>query len=684
MAAPHVTGAAALYKASRPARDAGPGQARAPGVRQPRLEDRRRDPDRHHEPLLDVVAHRHCSATSRSPPPSPSDGPRSGRAARVKVRVEAIRAEDVAGPTIEPLGRRRLAARRRRCPTPLLSGFERLDVDAHDHRARRAPPSGTYFVDVTGAIGGTSHTTRVAIVVDTVAPTIGQPWLGDQLRARPTAAAGSAPSAGWPAAHGRDDDHRRLPGPLARRRRRWGAVDRRARVDGAIAGHSVRGRAHAYRAPGPGPRRGRQLERLEPGRAVRRRVVQDTSTTLATSGHLARVALALVVAAARPATRKAHRRVDRPHVHRPRRSRSSRPRGRKRGAARVYIDGVARPRRSTSTAEAPAPAADRVHADLDDDRDPHDPGRRGRDAAPPPGRRRRVRHPPVASRARSQSGRLRPGGRVTVRSSGGLGSRAHDPATRGRSTTVARSMWKGAIQFGLVTIPVKLYTATESEYTIRFNMLHETDLSRIQMKVWCPEDEKVISRGETVKGYEYAPDQYVVITDEDLEKVPLKTVRSIEIEQFAPRDAATEEHAKFTKQSYYIEPDKIGRKAFYLLRQVLEERGLTAICKVVIRDREALAVARPVRGHDAAHDPPLARRDPVDQGPGPAGRGVRVQAGRAQDGRAAGRGDDRVVRPAQLQGRVPRGAAQGHRGQGRGRRDRAARSRSRRAPTSST
>ena len=158
---------------------------------------------------------------------------------------------------------------------------------------------------------------------------------------------------------------------------------------------------------------------------------------------------------------------------------------------------------------------------------------------------------------------------------------------------MARSMWKGAIQFGLVTIPVKLYTATESEYTIRFNMLHETDLSRIQMKVWCPEDEKVISRGETVKGYEYSPDQYVVITDEDLEKVPLKTVRSIEIEQFAPRDETTEEHVKFTKQSYYIEPDKIGRKAFYLLRQVLEERGLTAICKVVIRDREALAALDP-------------------------------------------------------------------------------------------
>src|SRR4029079_2499797 len=98
---------------------------------------------------------------------------------------------------------------------------------------------------------------------------------------------------------------------------------------------------------------------------------------------------------------------------------------------------------------------------------------------------------------------------------------------------------------------------------------------------------------ETVKGYEYAPDQYVVITDEDLEKVPLKTMRSIEIEQFAPRDDLSSSQAQFTKQAYYIEPDKIGRKAFYLLRSVLQEKGLTAICKVVIRDREALAAMDP-------------------------------------------------------------------------------------------
>jgi len=157
---------------------------------------------------------------------------------------------------------------------------------------------------------------------------------------------------------------------------------------------------------------------------------------------------------------------------------------------------------------------------------------------------------------------------------------------------VPRSMWKGAIQFGLVTIPVKLYLATESRAGVSFHMLHEKDLTRIQMKVWCPEDEEVIPRTETVKGFEYAPDKYVVITDEDLEKLPLKTVRAIEIEQFVESDEAAQ-HTKFVKQAYYLEPDKVGRKAFGLLKSVLQDQHLTAICKIVIRDREALAALDP-------------------------------------------------------------------------------------------
>jgi DNA end-binding protein Ku len=157
---------------------------------------------------------------------------------------------------------------------------------------------------------------------------------------------------------------------------------------------------------------------------------------------------------------------------------------------------------------------------------------------------------------------------------------------------VARSMWKGAIQFGLVTIPVKLYLATESRAGVSFNMLHAEDLSRIQMKIFCPVEEEIISRTDTVKGYEYAPEKYVVITDEDLEKLPLKTVRSIEIEQFVDATEA-ESQTRFVKQAYYLEPDRVGRKAFALLKEVLADKGLTAICKIVIRDREVLAALDP-------------------------------------------------------------------------------------------
>lgn len=157
---------------------------------------------------------------------------------------------------------------------------------------------------------------------------------------------------------------------------------------------------------------------------------------------------------------------------------------------------------------------------------------------------------------------------------------------------MARSMWRGAIQFGLVTIPVKLYLATESG-GIGFNLLHKKDLSRIQMKVYCPVDDEVISRSETVRGYEWSKGKYVVVTEEDLESVPLKTVRSIEIEAFVDEEQAEEKGSRFVKQAYYLEPDEIGRKAFYLLKSVLEETGKVAICKIVLKDREQLAALNP-------------------------------------------------------------------------------------------
>ena len=152
-----------------------------------------------------------------------------------------------------------------------------------------------------------------------------------------------------------------------------------------------------------------------------------------------------------------------------------------------------------------------------------------------------------------------------------------------------RSMWRGAIQFGLVTIPVRLYLATESRGGLSFNMLHEEDLQRIQMKVHCPTHGE-IKRSDTVRGYEWSKGQYVVIDQEDLEAVPLKTMRSIEIEQFVP---ARRDETRFVKQSYYLEPEAVGRKAFELLRTVLSEREIQAVCKIVLKDREQLASLDP-------------------------------------------------------------------------------------------
>jgi DNA end-binding protein Ku len=160
---------------------------------------------------------------------------------------------------------------------------------------------------------------------------------------------------------------------------------------------------------------------------------------------------------------------------------------------------------------------------------------------------------------------------------------------------MARSMWRGAIQFGLVTIPVKLYLATE-QGGIGFNLLHASCLNRIQMKIYCPFHDEVVPRSETVRGYEWSKGKYVVVTDDDIQAVPLKTVRSIEIETFVDAQAEESSGTQFVKQAYYLEPEPIGRKAFALLKEVLADEGKTAICKIVLKDREQLAALNPFSG----------------------------------------------------------------------------------------
>jgi DNA end-binding protein Ku len=156
---------------------------------------------------------------------------------------------------------------------------------------------------------------------------------------------------------------------------------------------------------------------------------------------------------------------------------------------------------------------------------------------------------------------------------------------------MARAMWRGAIQFGLVTIPIKLYLATESRGGLSFNLLHKECGQRIQMRVHCPEHGE-IPRSETVRGYEYAKGQYVTIDESDFDNVPLKTVRSIEIDAFVEADREAHDQT-FIRQAYYIEPEAVGRKAFYLLKAVLADEGLAAICKIVLKDREQLASLNP-------------------------------------------------------------------------------------------
>jgi DNA end-binding protein Ku len=157
---------------------------------------------------------------------------------------------------------------------------------------------------------------------------------------------------------------------------------------------------------------------------------------------------------------------------------------------------------------------------------------------------------------------------------------------------MARSMWRGAIQFGLVTIPVKLYLATEARGGLNFNLLHKTCLTKIQMKTYCPTHDEYIDRSETVRGFEYSKGEYVVITEEDLASLPLKTVRSIEIELFVDAHRSGQ-GLQFVRQAYYLEPEPVGRKAFYLLKSVLGDMGLSGICKIVLKDREHLASINP-------------------------------------------------------------------------------------------
>ena len=154
---------------------------------------------------------------------------------------------------------------------------------------------------------------------------------------------------------------------------------------------------------------------------------------------------------------------------------------------------------------------------------------------------------------------------------------------------MASSVWKGHLTFGLVSFPVRLFSAARSE-TISFNLLHKEDHSRIRQVVYCQAEDKPVPRSELVKGYEYEKDHYVEIEDEDIKKVAPKTAKVMEILEFVKADDVD---PVYLESSYYVAPDEGGEKPYALLFQALRESKYFALAKVAMHNREHIIVLRP-------------------------------------------------------------------------------------------
>jgi DNA end-binding protein Ku len=162
---------------------------------------------------------------------------------------------------------------------------------------------------------------------------------------------------------------------------------------------------------------------------------------------------------------------------------------------------------------------------------------------------------------------------------------------------MVKSFWKGVISFGLVAIPVKMYVATETR-PVSFHLLHKKCLTRPKQVLHCDLDNEYFSIKDTVRGYEVAKDQYVVLDDSDFEKVPIKTSHSIDIQCFID---GKEIDPVYYYGSHYIEPEELGVKPFQLLLQALEKTGKVGIAKVAFQHREHLGCLRPLEDILALH-----------------------------------------------------------------------------------
>src|SRR5215469_8854362 len=158
-------------------------------------------------------------------------------------------------------------------------------------------------------------------------------------------------------------------------------------------------------------------------------------------------------------------------------------------------------------------------------------------------------------------------------------------------TRMASTVWKGHLTFGLVSFPVRLYSAARSE-SVSFNQLHKADGSRIKQVLYCQAEDKPIPRTEIVKGYEYEKDRYVVVEDEEIKKVAPKTAKVMEIQEFVK---ASDVDPVYLESSYYMAPEDGGEKPYTLLFEALRETGYYGIAKVAMHNREHVVILRPAQ-----------------------------------------------------------------------------------------
>ena len=157
----------------------------------------------------------------------------------------------------------------------------------------------------------------------------------------------------------------------------------------------------------------------------------------------------------------------------------------------------------------------------------------------------------------------------------------------------ARSISSATISFGLVSVPVNLYSSGESKSSISFNMLHKKCGTRLKQQYICPKDNEIVTRDETVKGFEFAKDQYVVLTPEELKALEEKATGAIDVLEFVPLDTVDR---SWIEKVYYLGPDKGGDRAYRLLTAALDESGRAALGQYAARGQQHLVLLRPLDG----------------------------------------------------------------------------------------